>query len=277
MNVGEITKKWFPVIIAVIIVGSGLGIPYGLGFISFTHGTTTPSANLTIPAGQFYQISNEDFAPPGQVDIYLSSWYGCPIGAADSWFIYDYFSNFINMTPYVLAHDVNIQNGAIPGLLFKSNISFGDKSLHTTIDFYSYYLYNLYLNRTAAGFNDLTGGIPIPQNQLVSTGISELRTSSFPTPVVNTIINITTVDHIEGMNSPSAYLHPPNDKINTVMVITGVSGTWILNLYMIKPQSLNGISYQNMMENYGSYLSIENATGNFTKALEYSSGSVPCP
>ena len=81
-----------------------------------------------------------------------------------------------------------------------------------TIDFYSYYLYNLYLNRTAAGFSDLTEGIPIPQNQLVSTEISELKTSPFPKSAVNIIINITTVDHIEGMNSPSAYLHPPNDK-----------------------------------------------------------------
>ena len=79
------------------------------------------------------------------------------------------------------------------------------------------------------------------------------------------------------MNSPSAYLHPPNDKINTVMVITGVSGTWILNLYIIEPKSLNSYSYQYMEENHGNFSSITNATGNFTKALEYSSGSVPCP
>ena len=203
-----------------------------------SHTTASSSANLTILSDQFYQISNEDYAPPEQVDIYLSSWYRCPIGASDSWFIYDYFSGFINTTPYVLAHNVNIQNGAIPGLLFKSNISFGDNP-PKAIDFYSYYLYNLYLNRRAAGFSDLTGGIPIPQNQLVSTEISELKTSPFPKSAVNIIINITTVDHIEGMNSPSAYLHPPNDKINTVMVITGVSGTWILNLYIIEPKSLN--------------------------------------
>ena len=53
-------KKWFPVIIAVIIVGSGLGIPYGLGFISLTHTTTTPSAlNYTVGNSYYFGVGTQ--------------------------------------------------------------------------------------------------------------------------------------------------------------------------------------------------------------------------
>ncbi|EQD40473.1 membrane protein containing DUF929, partial [mine drainage metagenome] len=154
MNARALTMKLFPVIIATIIVVAGLGIPYGLGIVSFNHSSLPSTANITIPAGKFYKLSNADFAPPGQVDIYLTSWYGCPIGAADSWFIYDYFSNFKNMSSYVLPQ--NVPSGT-PGLLFK-NLSFYDKNISMKVDFFPYYLYNLHLNRTADGFNNLSGG-----------------------------------------------------------------------------------------------------------------------
>ncbi|MHB8361981.1 MAG: DUF929 family protein [Thermoplasmataceae archaeon] len=282
MNAKTLTMKLSPVIIATIIVVAGLGIPYGLGIVSFNHSASSSTANITIPAGQFYKVSNTDYAPPGQIDIYLTSWYGCPIGAADSWFIYDYFSNFeANMTPYI--HPQNVPYGT-PGLLFK-NLSFYDKNISMNVDFFPYYLYNLHLNGSAAGFNNLSGGTPIPTNLLISTGISELKGSSFPTPVINTMINATTIYDLNGTNLPSAYTHPagkPN-KINTIMVITGVGGTWILNRFMISPSSLkespsstSSYTYQYMLQNYSGIQSVVNANSNFTKAMEYVSATVPC-
>ena len=46
-----------------------------------------------------------------------------------------------------------------------------------TVNFYPYYLYNLYLNATADGLNNVVGGTPIQASQLVSTGLSELNLS----------------------------------------------------------------------------------------------------
>jgi hypothetical protein len=95
-------KTWLPVIVAVVIVAAGLGVLYGLGNVTFSNNHITKSTTdvnpITIPFGKFYQISNVDYATSSQVNVYLSSWYGCPIGAADLWMLLDYFSQYTNMT-----------------------------------------------------------------------------------------------------------------------------------------------------------------------------------
>ncbi|MGC8514958.1 MAG: hypothetical protein ACP5OC_02335 [Thermoplasmata archaeon] len=30
-------RTWLPIIVAVVIVAAGLGVPYGLGIVTFTH------------------------------------------------------------------------------------------------------------------------------------------------------------------------------------------------------------------------------------------------
>lgn len=269
-------RKYFPVIVAIVIVAAGLGIPYGIGLTTFTH--AQKNQVISIPSGKFFKLSNQDYAPPGQVDVYLSSWYGCPIGAADSWMIYCSFSPFINMSEHSVTNQVPYANGTtVPGLLFY-NFSFFDNTTGMQVVFYPYYLYNLYLNRTADGFNNRTGGTPIPRNELVSSGLSELNTSGFPSPVIGIITNITTVDPISGTNTPSAFLHSASkpSKINTVMVITGPGGTWILNRYIIVPSSLTSYNPSYMLSNCMTMTNIQSPSNNFTRTISSAATQPAC-
>jgi len=277
-------RSWLPVIVAIVIVAAGLGLPYGLGIVTFTHDHNTQNSTnivpITIPFGKFYQISNVDYAPTSQVDVYLSSWYGCPVGAADSWMLLGYFSHYVDMTPYIqINHAPFANNTAVPGLLFRT-FSYVRPATNVsgsfTVNFYPYYLYNLYLNASAAGLNNVAGGTPIQPGQLVSAGLSELNFSGLPEPVVRIVENITTVDHLNGTSTASAFLYTPH-KINTVMVITGPGGTWILNMYVIDPGSLTGYSPQQMMDNYSNMTSVQNAEASFASAMSDASYPPTCP
>ncbi len=276
-------RTWLPVIIAVVIVAGGLGIPYGLGIVSLNHSSASSNAGpakvLIIPAGKFYQISNNDYAPTSQVDVYLSSWYGCPVGAADSWMLLDYFSQYLNMTPYIqLNHAPFANDTAVPGLLFRT-FSYEHPATNVSakfvVNFYPYYLYNLYLNATAAGFNNVGGGTPINSSQLVATGESELNYSGFPEPIIKIIENITTVDHINGTSNASAFLYAPH-KINTVMVLTGPGGTYILNLNIINISSLTSYSPQYMLDNYANMSIVQSAESSLASTMTSVSSPPTC-
>ncbi len=276
-------RRWLPVIVAGFIVAAGLGVPYGLGIVTFTHSQNTKNtANVkavTIPFGKFYQISNEDYAPTSEVNVYLSSWYGCPIGAADSWMLLDYFSQYINMSSYIQLNKAPFANDtSVPGMLFRT-FSYAhpatNDSSKFTVNFYPYYLYNLYLNATADGLNNIEGGTPINSSQLVTTGLSELNFSGIPYPIVRIIQNITTVDHLNGTNSSSAFLYSPH-KINTVMVVTGPGGTWILNMYVIDPGSLTSHTPQYMLDNFANISSVKSAEATFASTMSDASSPPTC-
>jgi hypothetical protein len=276
-------KRWLPVIVAVVIVAAGLGVPYGLGIVTFMHGQNTQNtANVkpvTIPFGKFYEISNVDYAPASQVNVYLSSWYGCPIGAADSWMLLDYFSQYVNMSSSIQLNKAPFANDtAVPGLLFRTfsyvHAATNDSSKFT-VNFYPYYLYNLYLNATADGLSNVEGGTPINSSQLVSTGLSELNFSGIPDPIVRIVQNITTVDRLSGTNTSSAFLYSPH-KINTVMVITGPGGTWILNMYVIDPGSLTSYTPQYMLDHYATMPSVISAEASFASAMTDASSPPTC-
>ncbi|EQD40437.1 protein containing DUF929, partial [mine drainage metagenome] len=204
------------------------------------------------------------------VDVYLSSWYGCPIGASDSWMLLDYFSQYVNMTQYIqINHTPFANDTSVPGLLFRT-FSYEHPATNVSakyvVDFYPYYLYNLYLNATAAGFNNVEGGTPINSSLLVATGESELNYSGLPGSIIRIVENITTMDHINGTSKASAFLHSPH-KINTVMVITGPGGTWILNLYIISPGSLTSHTPKYMLDNYTKMPAVNSAEASFASAM----------
>ena len=276
-------KRWLPVIVAVVIVAAGLGVPYGLGIVTFMHGqnkqNTANVKPVTIPFGKFYEISNVDYAPASQVNVYLSSWYGCPIGAADSWMLLDYFSQYVNMSSNIQLNKAPFANDtAVPGLLFRTfsyvHAATNDSSKFT-VNFYPYYLYNLYLNATADGLSNVEGGTPINSSQLVSTGLSELNFSGIPDPIVRIVQNITTVDRMSGTNTSSAFLYSPH-KINTVMVITGPGGTWVLNMYVIDPGSLTSYTPQYMLDHYPTMPSVMSAEASFASAMSDASSPPTC-
>lgn len=56
-------KGFYVVLVAIIIVAAGLGIPYGIGLTTFTH--VQKKGIISIPSGKFFKLSNQDYAPPG--------------------------------------------------------------------------------------------------------------------------------------------------------------------------------------------------------------------
>ncbi|ACR42994.1 conserved hypothetical protein [Sulfolobus islandicus M.16.4] len=68
-----------------------------------------------IPAGKFIKISNVDLAPKGKVIIVEQSWYGCPVGAAASWAIYDVLQHYDNLSYKLWYSDPYRTPANIPG------------------------------------------------------------------------------------------------------------------------------------------------------------------
>lgn len=78
------------------------------------------------------------------------------------------------MSEHSITNQVPYSNGtAVQGLFF-DNFSFFYNTTGKHVVFYPYYLYNIYLNRTADGFSNKTGGTHIPPNELVSTDLPSL-------------------------------------------------------------------------------------------------------
>lgn len=75
----------------VIIIGGVLVLSHFSNNISssLTLASKLSLLQNTIPAGTFVKVNDQDYAPPGKVIVVVQSWYGCPVGAAASWAIYN--------------------------------------------------------------------------------------------------------------------------------------------------------------------------------------------
>ena len=89
---------------------------------------------------------------------------------------------------------------------------------------------------------------PIPSSQLVSTGESEINASGLPSAITSLAYKYTAVVPTN-QGKPSAYLGNPA-HVNTVLIITGPSGTWMLNGPYFDPTYLLSYTYQYLQSNY---------------------------
>ena len=250
----KLQTKTLPKVI-VIVVGVVLIVTvlYFGGYIPHFHSGNTNQPNFvaptSIPWGTFTEISSQNFAGSGAENIYYISWVGCPIGASVSWSLNYALSQMVNNT-YVTAHTSDPNEGSLaslPGLLFNDVFTFthnGEKILFDPV-----YMYNETL------FGYASNNSPIDSSDLVSAGLSVVNSSSpaIPTGILNLIYEYTTVFKINNMPSdvPSAYLGSP-PHVNTVLVITGNFGTYMLNGQIYNPLDIKSISYE----------TLENAEGN---------------
>ncbi|MHB1471952.1 MAG: DUF929 family protein [Thermoplasmataceae archaeon] len=248
--------------IMVIVIGAVLIVTvlYFAGYLPLPHfnSSNTGQSNFTaptsIPWGSFTEISNKNFAGSGQENIYFISWVGCPIGASVSWSLNYALSQNVNNT-YATPHYSDPTEGklaSLPGLLFSDSFTFkhnGEKVLFDPV-----YMYNETL------FGYANNNTPIESSNLVSAGLSVVNSSSpsIPTGILNLIYKYTNVVKINNMpkNVPSAYLGDP-PHMNTVLVITGAFGTYMLNGQIYDPLNIKGIQYQDLINaesnGYASY------------------------
>jgi len=203
-----------------------------------------------IPAGKFIKISNVDLAPKGNVIIVEQSWYGCPVGAAASWAIYDFLQHYGNLSYKLWYSDPYRTPANIPGLLFTNFTS------NSIVDFYIAYVYNEYLN---ASYN----GTPIPQNELVPVGeqiIKEEYTQmGLPSQVVHYIIQYETQVPIQQYGEPSAF-YGKLSHLNFAILISGPNGTYIVTTPIVNPIVLEGYTPSYVLNNLDQFPQIVQAS-----------------
>ena len=80
-----------PVIVLVIVVVILVSYEYGLFDLGNTSSSGIPvNIPSSLQPGYFAKISDSNVGNRGTVSVYFLSWYGCPIGAAESWIIYNF-------------------------------------------------------------------------------------------------------------------------------------------------------------------------------------------
>lgn len=216
-------KRISALIISMIIIIVGIVIYFHVSNSNINSSNTDITAT-SISWGSFTKISDYNSA---NVKIYYFSWYGCPIGATDSWEFYNVLSNYGNISGYVSTHysDPNDLYPNTPGLIFTESFSIGGISFHPV------YVYNQYMNAT-------TSGAYISPQKLLSTGISEIN-STVPHEIAH-------FEYFAMYTIPTSYFGKPsgveNGHINTNVIIVRPNGTWILNGPLFNPIELAGLN-----------------------------------
>ena len=253
------TKTLPKVIVIVVGVVLIVTVLYFGGYIPHFHSGNTNQPNFVAPTtitwGSFTEISNQNFAGSGQENIYFVSWIGCPIGASLSWALNYTFSHYQGVTNVRTEGHYSDPNEAgdaasLPGLLFMDSFSYNQNGIK--ISFYPVYMYNETL------FGYANNNTPIPSSNLVSAGLSVVN-SSVPSGISALVYKYTNLVNVSiSPYHPSAFLSTPH-HMNTVLVITGDFGTYMLNGPIFSPTSLSGVSYQ----------TLENAQGNGFSGYPY--------
>lgn len=214
------------VVIALLIGSIAASGYYKQLFGSGGAGSTNPAKGLTW--GQFTQISRQDYGNTTQV--YYVSWYGCPIGAADSWAFYAYFSRAMNMSSYVSPHysDPYDSFPNTPGVIFEKQFTVGG------VWFHPLYVYNQYMNQT-------TGGLSVNRSDSLELGISLLQ-SELPQEVYSLERSAMETLPTFGMPGNSANISSGTilQHVNTNVIVLGPKGAWILNGPLFTPEFIYG-------------------------------------
>ncbi len=241
------------IVVAVILISVILGVsgvvnlnPYG-GSNGSGNSSGLPSF---IKAGEFANISSSNIGTKNQINIYFMSWRGCPIGAAESWILYQYINQTYHSRNYIISYHYsdpseNIHN--IPGLLF-TNFSFNNGKVQ--INFHVDYVYPEQFPQT-----------PTPSQALVNEGITTLKsTSGFPPAAINDFVDYETM--VPTQPNPSSTTTEPlanyAGHLTTCIIISGNNGTFFLEGALYSPVTIQGQTYSYMLNNSAQFTGITN-------------------
>lgn len=220
-------KRYLAAFCSTIIVAIVIFLSFHFGLIKISSNSASGPEILVpvyINPGSFVKVSSSELANSGSVSIYFLSWEGCPIGAAESWVIYNFTRQYYSGNNYIVnanhTSDPNDVDPGTPGLLF-SNLSF----VHSGMDFNLgvTYVYGEYTNNTG--------------NTLISKG-SEILNKTFPPSISKLMYEFeTSVPLGSPISTPSAYLE---GHLTTSIVVAGKKGTYLLEGPMFNPTDLKG-------------------------------------
>lgn len=231
------SSKILAILLAVAVVLAILGGLYYSGhlFPNTSGSNTSLSLPASITTGYFHKVTNSDYASSNEVNVYFLSWKGCPIGAADSLFIYETFVRYNNSVATDIQYhtsDPFDEYPNTPGLLFSD---FSIKSKNLTYTFNVAYVY----------------GETLPDNNsLISDGLSSLK-SDFPSSIYTIFLDYQTKVPVQGQNGSIAAI---GNHLTSSIVVTGLNGTY----YLEGP--VNGFGPQDLV-GYRNSTQVLNAVG----------------
>ncbi len=211
----------------------------------------------SISPEKYTKVSHGDLLANGSSAIYYISWYGCPVGATDSWPLYYAMNSTKDIYSTVTLHHSNPNDifASNPGLLFNKNITFSNAG--TKFTFYPLYLYN----------QTMTGTIhnkSLNSSARISYGLS-LINKTFPSSVANIFNKYSSDISRKG-------------HLTTTFIITGPHGAYIYNLFMYNPENATLLGHgtishwtpnspQNVTANLNSSTTIKKAGSTFESYL----------
>lgn len=217
-----------------------------------------PRLNLQSPIGHLIKYNNVDYAPPGLVEIYVVSWYGCPMRAGLSWALYLALQKYGNVTvephgslmigePSGVFKNILPADTSIPSLLF---VNF---TPNTNVRFYEIMVYNQELNETTLGYfiRNYTGQYDEkPPVSAVNLGLLTLEKLA-PSWVYQIVYTTQVEEKLMPVGNGSVAFAAHH--LVTELIITGPKGTWIALFYVypVTPGAVvadSGYSNMNVQE-----------------------------
>ncbi|MEM0139373.1 MAG: DUF929 domain-containing protein [Ferroplasma sp.] len=200
------------------------------------------------PSNKFFKV---DYKTGGKEKVILISWAGCPIGASLSWPLYFVLNQSGNASYYYWHSAPDDVYPDTPGLIFTNYTS-------RTINATFIYLYNETLK---GSFHNGTFS-----GSLTSFGLEELK-SDLPPAYYEMAKKYTTEEWIS-----SGYFQTSSDRvsphhINTIIIISGKSGTYVLNGDLYSPALLGGTSDSYLLKNGNNISYIKNAEDKINKYI----------
>ncbi len=247
--------------VAIIIVVAVI-----LSFVYLIPAVEKPKKVLELST--YEKVSESDLLSNGTNHIYFISWYGCPIGADNSWVLYSLLNSTTqgNASKDVILHDSIAKT---PGLLFlkgkpynniMENVSFSCAGVPFT--FTSLYVYNQTLtgspynqslgNPETSGYNAsrINAGLTIIMNNLPASVYEVAKEYQTMLPEAN---------HTQSIADLSGHLV-------TMIILTGPDGTYV-HFWFMYPSFASDISPEHVFQKYRTYTSIQNAESDLLKAL----------
>ena len=222
----RISRKLLLMPVIVLVIFIVILVSYDYGLVSTVKSTPTGISVNPLPylePGYFAKISNSNVGSQGTVSVYFLSWYGCPIGAAESWIIYNFTRQYFQGTGYIKdgnhTSDPAVAYPGTPGLIF-GNYTMTYSGLRYS--FNSSYVYGEYVNGSG----------------LIGSG-SQIMNASFPHSVSTVLYQFETQVPL-GTNigaKPSAIRE---GHLTTAILVSGNNGTYIVEGSIFSPGALEG-------------------------------------
>lgn len=216
----------------------------------------------TLPLAQYVKVSGNDLLNDSQNAIYFISWYGCSVGADNSWVLYNLINGTRNISSDVVLHK-SIRG--TPGLLFLNNTSgswLGEKGEvipfsygGVPFNFTSLYIYNQ--TKTGSITNQ-----PVANNDRVSYGLSFIQ-NNLPSSVYQVAKKWETQVNEQNQSEPISSLA---GHLVTMLILTGPDGTYVHFLFMYPPLS-SSVQPLTVYTHLSAYTSIQDATIQLIAAL----------